>query len=75
MTFQEAFNSPALKECRSRAKVALAAKDALGYSKAMFDHRNIVRDLMPDVTKAWQKSTQHNLNVAYGCINALELRT
>lgn len=56
---------PDLVAARQQVSRALGASDKLAVSRAMFDHRNILRDLAPDLHSQWYVCREKELAEAF----------
>lgn len=61
----QTFSHPDLAAARARAKQALAKKDKLAFSQAMLDHRNLLRELDPQITEEFRACQQRSLEKAF----------
>ena len=56
---------PDLVAARKKAGEALGNRDMLAHSEAMFDHRNLVRELAPEIHLQWYRCMELHLAKAF----------
>lgn len=56
---------PDLSAARRRMAAAVGRKDKIAVAEAAFDHRNLLREVVPALHFAWRQCMQRQLEMAF----------